>query len=66
MSIPPVRMGQKDPTVLFTVWQPFGAKRPQSVTYVPLSVLYYLRGLTEAEWQEVLEGRHPEIRLGQV
>jgi hypothetical protein len=57
--------GISEPVVAFVVMNPFARdNRPESVTYVPASVLAYLRDRTPEEWSDLLAGRRTEVRLG--
>jgi hypothetical protein len=59
--------GLSEPVVIFVVMNPFASgDRPESVTYVPASVLSYLRDRTPEEWSDILAGRRTEVRLGVV
>jgi hypothetical protein len=60
-------LGLSEPVVAFVVMNPFSRdNRPESVTYVPASVLAYLRDRTPEEWSDLLSGHRTEVRLGVV
>jgi hypothetical protein len=51
--------------VVFVIMNPFARDhRPESVTYVPASVLAYLHDRTPEEWSDILAGRRFEVRIG--
>jgi hypothetical protein len=59
--------GLAEPVVAFIALSPFApGGRPESVTYIPASVLAYLRDRTPEEWADILAGRRTEVRLGVV
>jgi hypothetical protein len=57
--------GLAEPVVVFVTLNPFSpGDRPESVTYIPASVLAYLRDRTPEDWSDLLAGRRAEVRLG--
>lgn len=57
--------GLAEPVVAFVALNPFSpGDRPESVTYIPRSVLAYLFDRTPEEWADLLAGRRAEVRLG--
>lgn len=57
--------GLAEPCVAAVVLSPFTPReRPESVTYIPASVLAYLAERTPEEWADLLAGKRREIRIG--
>lgn len=57
--------GLAEPVVAFVALSPFSpGDRPESVTYIPASVLGFLSERSPEEWADLLAGRRAEVRLG--
>lgn len=57
--------GLVEPCVAFVALNPFApGERPESVTYIPRSVLAYLADRNAEEWSDLLAGKRSEVRIG--